>query len=110
MPASTLRSPAPVSGEPIVGSAFRARSGYVRGETLELVPNERIVQRWRASDFPAGYPDARLEVTLVPESGGTKLCLSHQMLPRQNAAQYDEAWKERYWRPLRAYLAQRESG
>jgi uncharacterized protein YndB with AHSA1/START domain len=92
-----------------VGGAFSSWDNFIHGKLLELVPNERIVQTWRATDFPPGYPDSRMELTLVPESGGTRLCLLHQSLPKQKAKQYEEGWNEFYWRRLRAYLAQREA-
>lgn len=28
---------------------------YIRGMNLELVPNEKIVQSWRGSDWPEGH-------------------------------------------------------
>jgi uncharacterized protein YndB with AHSA1/START domain len=97
----------PATGEARVGAEFTAWDGYIRGETIELVDNERIVQRWRATDFPPGYPDSRLEITLTPQSGGTHLRLHHSAVPKKNADSYAEGWHEHYWRPLRAYLAER---
>ena len=88
-----------------VGGVFTAYDGYISGVTTELVENERIVQRWRASDFPGGYPDSKVELTLTPQSGGTRLSLRHSSVPTKNAKSYDAGWHEHYWQPLRAYLA-----
>ena len=92
--------------EPFIGGAFSAWDEYITGTTTELVPNERIVQKWRARDFPVEYPDSRLELTFTPESGGTKLRLRQTTVPRKNAKSYDSGWHQHYWQPLRAYLAQ----
>jgi uncharacterized protein YndB with AHSA1/START domain len=88
-----------------VGGVFTAYEGYISGVTTELVENERIVQRWRATDFPGGYPDSKVELTLTPQSGGTRLSLRHSSVPMANAKSYESGWHEHYWQPLRAYLA-----
>ena len=88
-----------------VGGVFTAYEGYISGVTTELVENERIVQRWRATDFPGGYPDSKVELTLTPQSGGTRLSLRHSSVPMANAKSYASGWHEHYWQPLRAYLA-----
>lgn len=88
-----------------VGGIFTSYGGYISGVTTELVENERIVQRWRATDFPVGYPDSKVELTLTPQSGGTRLSMRHSSVPTKNAKSYDSGWHENYWQPLRAYLA-----
>src|SRR4051794_4630786 len=37
-----------------VGTNFSVYSGYIKGINVDLVPGKRIVQAWRASDFPKG--------------------------------------------------------
>ena len=49
-----------------VGGRHSAWGGSIRGTTLELQPNRRIVQSWYASDFPPGSEDSRLEVLFEP--------------------------------------------
>ena len=44
----------PVEISPEVGGAFTAFGGYVTGRHIELVPNERIVQAWRAASWGPG--------------------------------------------------------
>ena len=38
-----------------VGGKFSAWNGDLEGENVELVPGKKIVQKWRASDWPAGH-------------------------------------------------------
>ena len=38
-----------------VGGTFTAYDGYAEGVNLELVPGKKIVQSWRASDWPDGH-------------------------------------------------------
>src|ERR1700722_19314009 len=37
------------------GGAFKLFGRRVEGRTIELTPNQRIVQAWRASDWKAGF-------------------------------------------------------
>jgi uncharacterized protein YndB with AHSA1/START domain len=97
----------PATCDPQPGGVFSAYDGYIQGKNVELVDNEKILQTWRATDFPSEYPDSRLELTLTPESGGTRLKLRHSAVPKKNARSCANGWHERYWRPLRAYLAER---
>ncbi|MGH7283437.1 MAG: SRPBCC domain-containing protein, partial [Polyangiaceae bacterium] len=91
------------------GGAFEAWDGYISGKNLELVPGEKIVQSWRATDFPPEYPDSTLEIELTPESGGTKLRLRHTQLPEKRVEFYHSGWHDHYWQPLRAWLTMRDS-
>jgi activator of HSP90 ATPase len=45
-------SPATVDGN--MGGEFSAWDGYIFGRTLELTPNQRIIQAWRTFGIPGG--------------------------------------------------------
>ena len=63
------------------GGAFSLFGGYVTGRQLELVPNERIVQAWRAGGWdPGDYSIARFQ--LVEQGTGTKIVLTMLDFPR----------------------------
>jgi len=63
------------------GGAFSLFGGYVTGRQLELVPNERIVQAWRAGGWdPGDYSIARFE--LVEQGTGTKIVFDHTGFPK----------------------------
>lgn len=63
--------------------------GVVGGEILDLVPGVVIEYRWRFT----GEPDSvvRFELEVV-EPGTTRLRLSHQMLPTDQAVGYSAGW------------------
>ena len=90
---------------PKKGGEFHAWAGQFSGKFLELTPGEKIVQTWRSKDFPAGYPDSHLEISLVPESGGTRLELKHTKVPYKKLEEYHGDWSTLYWTRLRAWLA-----
>ena len=100
-------SPAKVSGQ--VGGVFDAWDGYIHGKNLELVPNKRIVQAWRTSEFSQDEPDSRIEVTLEPVGSQTKLTLKHTGLP-PHGGQYESGWVESYFEPMKEYFSSRKTG
>lgn len=95
----------PAKGSARVGGRFAAWDGYISGKNLELVRDARIVQAWRTTDFPADAPDSRLEVTLSPAKGGTKVTLVHTGIPAGQAAGYREGWNEYYFAPMKEYFS-----
>jgi uncharacterized protein YndB with AHSA1/START domain len=94
---------APATVSDAVGSAFTTHGGAIEGQTLEVVPNERIVQAWRPVDWPAGvYSVVRYE--FADDGDGTQITLTHTGLPDEGAEHIAEGWQERYWGPLADYL------
>jgi len=95
--------PAEVSSQ--VGGAFSAFGGHIMGRHLELIPNERIVQAWRAASWgPGQYSIARFE--LVEQGSGTKVVFDHAGFPQGQGAHLAEGWRTNYWEPLEKYFAQ----
>jgi uncharacterized protein YndB with AHSA1/START domain len=88
-----------------VGGRMIAGGDYISGEMLELVPEERIVQTWHASDFPEGHY-SKLELDLEPIDNGTLLRMTHSGVPAKMEKDIAEGWQRHYWDPLRAYLGQ----
>jgi activator of HSP90 ATPase len=94
--------PAEISRD--VGGAFALFGGYIVGRHVELVPNERIVQAWRAGNWSPGvYSIARFE--LVEQGSGTTLVFDHTGFPKGDAESLASGWKAHYWEPLAKLLA-----
>jgi uncharacterized protein YndB with AHSA1/START domain len=86
------------------GGAFALFGGYVTGRHLELVPNERIVQAWRAGGWdPGDYSIAKFQ--LVEQGAGTTIVFDHAGFPKGKAEHLAEGWKINYWEPLQKFLA-----
>jgi activator of HSP90 ATPase len=96
-------SPATVDGT--VGGAFSAWDGYIFGSTLDLTPNQRIVQAWRTSEFPDEAPDSHVEILLEEVQGGTKVTLNHSDMPADQVDSYRQGWEDFYFKPMREYLS-----
>jgi uncharacterized protein YndB with AHSA1/START domain len=96
---------AKAKGRMQVGKTVTAYDGYIRARVLKLVPGRKIVQSWRTTEWPDGYPPSRLEISLSPSKGGTRLTMVQSKVPASQAAQYNTGWKDYYWLPLKIYFA-----
>jgi activator of HSP90 ATPase len=86
-----------------VNDVFSLFGGYITGRQIELVPNLRIVQAWRAGGWdPGHYSIAKFE--LVEQGSGTKIVFDHTGFPIGQAEHLAEGWKGNYWEPLEKFL------
>jgi activator of HSP90 ATPase len=96
--------------DPAVGGAFSIFGGLIVGRNIELAPDARIVQVWRAvEDFPSGIYSL-VKMDLTPTMAGTQLVLDHTGFPEGHYDHLYEGWPPRYWLPLKRYLAARRAG
>ena len=86
-----------------VGGKFDIWGGELTGENVELVQGKKIVQKWRASDWPKGHFS---DLTINLESGkdGTRLVLIQENVPDDKADEIDDGWHEYYWKPMNEYF------
>jgi len=88
-----------------VGGSIMAYDGYITGKNIELVPDKKIVQDWRAVDWPEGYfSRITFELAAVPE--GTRLDFTHADVPEGTEEEFTQGWIDNYWEPLKAYLGE----
>jgi uncharacterized protein YndB with AHSA1/START domain len=95
--------------EPFVGGKHSTFDGYANGHTVELQPGKRIVQTWRAEDFPLGSPDSRVEVTLEETVGGTMVTIFHSEIPSGQGSSCRDGWLKFYLEPLKSYFVAAKS-
>jgi uncharacterized protein YndB with AHSA1/START domain len=87
-----------------LGGAFSCFGGMIVGRQLELVPNERIVQAWRAGNWaPGSYSIAKFE--LKAQGAETKVIFDHSGFPEDQQKHLEEGWHANYWEPLKKFLA-----
>lgn len=82
---------------------FNAWGGYIQGVNIELIPNQRILQKWRTSEFEEGDEDSLLEILFEPNGEGTMLTIKHSNLPA-NGMKYKQGWVDAYFTPMRDYF------
>jgi activator of HSP90 ATPase len=87
----------------VVGGAFSLFAGHIAGRNLELIPNRRIVQAWRAAAWPEGvYSITRFE--LQGQDSATRIVFDHTGFPPDLAEHLESGWQKNYWEPLRKHL------
>jgi len=97
----------PASGSRKVGGRFTAWGGYIEGKILELKAGKRIVQEWKTSEWPDGYPPSVLTLTFKPKGGNTELSMVHSRVPAGQVKMYTEGWVTSYWDPLKEYFSRK---
>ena len=88
----------------VVGGRIRAYDGYIEGTNLALVPDRKIVQTWRGSDWPEGH-FSRATFSLAKVKGGTRLTFVQLGVPEDQVEPIKEGWREHYWEKMKASLA-----
>ena len=83
-----------------VGGKFSVFGGYATGETRELVKDKKIVQTWRAEDFPAKHV-SKITLTLKRVPGGTLVSFFHSNVPAKTVKGITQGWKTYYWEPMK---------
>ena len=86
-----------------IGGAFSLFGGYVTGQQIELVPDERVVQVWRSGGWdPGSYSIATF--TLKGSGQGTHLLFDQRGFPDDQAGHLAEGWHVNYWEPMQKVL------
>jgi activator of HSP90 ATPase len=87
------------------GGAFALFGGYITGRQVELLPDQLIVQAWRAGSWGPGlYSIARFQ--LADAGSGTKIIFDHGGFPKGQAEHLAAGWQANYWTPLAKLLSQ----
>jgi len=86
-----------------VGGEIMAYDNYITGKNVELVPDKKILQDWRAVDWPEGwFSRVTFEFTAIPE--GARLDFTHAGLPDGTEEEFAQGWIDNYWEPMQVFL------
>ncbi len=83
-----------------VGGKFTAYGDYIQGKNLELVEGKKIVQDWRASDWPTGH-FSKVTYLLAKDGNGTKLTFTQENVPEDQFDSISQGWQDYYWDPMK---------
>jgi activator of HSP90 ATPase len=90
--------------DPKAGGAFSMFGGMIVGRTIELIPNQRIVQAWRPTHWDPGvYSLVKFE--LKPHASETTVILDHTGFPEGDFDSLSSGWESHYWATLKKFLA-----
>jgi len=87
-----------------VGDAFSTFDGYASGTNVDLIPDKKIVQKWRADDWPPGHYST-VTFELQAEGPETRLDFTQTDIPEDLYPDLETGWVEFYWDNLQAYFS-----
>jgi activator of HSP90 ATPase len=86
-----------------VGGKISAYDDYIEGVNVELVPDEKIVQTWRGSDWPEGqFSKVTFKIEKTP--AGSKLTFLQSGVPIEFYEDVKQGWIDWYWTPMKEML------
>jgi activator of HSP90 ATPase len=85
------------------GGSFSIYDGEIEGQNLKLVPDKKIVQSWRYSDWPEGHYSTAT-FSLEETEKGTRLIFLQTGVPDDKCDEIKQGWKDYYWKPMKAML------
>ncbi len=83
-----------------VGGKFSVFDGYAVGKNLELIPDKKIVQTWRAADWQEGEL-SQVSFEILPLKSGCNLKFTHRNLPERHYSAIKQGWNDFYWLPMK---------
>lgn len=87
-----------------VSGRFETFDGWASGKNESLVADKKIVQSWRASDWPASA-ESVCTFAIDKTVNGVRLTFTQTGVPPIFRASIAQGWPEFYWEPLKKYLA-----
>jgi len=85
------------------GGNFSVYGGEIEGVNLELVPDQKIVQSWRYSDWPEGHY-SKVVFSLGQIPSGTRLTFTQTGVPEVFYDDIRQGWHDYYWKPMKDFL------
>jgi activator of HSP90 ATPase len=87
------------------GGMFSLFGGQITGRNVELIPDKRIVQAWRAASWPEGvYSIARFE--LEAQGAGTRMVFDQIGFPAGLKEHLADGWQGHYFGPMKKYFGE----
>lgn len=90
-----------------VGGRFSVWDGSVNGINLALVPDKKIVQKWRSEEeeWPKGHY-SRTSFLLEKAKTGTRLRFVQTCVPLAAYESIKKGWHAYYWNPMKMFFGQ----
>jgi len=83
-----------------INKQYTLFGGSITVINIELVPNEKIVQKWRSADWPEGH-FSTVTMTFKNEDNGTKLYLKQINVPASDYQRTQANWHNFYWQRIK---------
>jgi len=83
-----------------VGAAFELCDGQIKGRNEDLVTDQKIVWRWRMSDWKENH-FSTVSIELKRVAGGTDLTFSQSNIPVDKYNSVMEFWDRNFWKKIK---------
>ncbi|KAJ3078923.1 hypothetical protein HK102_004136, partial [Quaeritorhiza haematococci] len=93
------RGPAKVPAE--AGKEYELFGGNVSGTVVEMVPNKKIVQKWRLKSWPKDH-HSTVTLEFDEQSDSTFLRLTQTEVPIGEKDTTESNWHAYYWNPIKS--------
>ena len=94
----------PATMNPKAEGKFSAYDGYITGTNVKLNAGKELIQRWRASDWPAGHYST-VSFSLKKIASKTQLHFVQTGVPAEFYKDIDAGWKSFYWDKMRKHFS-----
>ena len=84
----------------VPGGLFNLLNGRISGKFQELIPGEKIVQKWRLNSWDADHY-SKVSITIAPSDTGSTLTVTQSSIPSGHHSSMSENWSRFYWWPIR---------
>lgn len=88
------------TSNPVVGGEFSLLNGNISGTYETLVPNEKIVQKWRFKEWPEGLYST-VTMKLDQKLATTMLKLTQSGVPDFDTVRTEQGWKAFFFGPIK---------
>ena len=85
------------------GGKITAYDGYIEGKNLEIVPDKKILQEWRGSDWEDGVY-SKAEFKFDRKGKGCELTFTQTGVPNSQSEAIKQGWIDYYWNPMKEFL------
>lgn len=85
---------------PVPGGSFKLFGGNIIGTFEEIIPGEKIVQKWRYKQWPSGH-FSTVTMTFTEKSDHTELNVKQTGVPRSELDVTKQNWERYYWNSIK---------
>ena len=94
---------APASADARAGGAFALFGEQIVGRNVELAAGRRVVQAWRAINWPEGAYSL-VTFSMEPHANGTQLSMTQIGHPDDQAEHLAGGWHSNYWDNMKKFF------
>ncbi len=82
-----------------IGGKFTAYGGYAEGKNIELIKGKKIIQTWRANEWPSGVY-SKVTFLFEKKKEGTKMTFIQEGVPEEFYEDIRQGWIDFYWKKM----------